>query len=1082
MKCIGIAAHLFLIALLLFSNGGCCESSSLMELLEEEQEMDYKQMFLFSLEYSQSGTEVDVSDVLNVVESWHGPIPTPTPPPADPTATPALPTPTPLAATHGGFGIAADNSDNLYVIDFVSVYRVPLSGEDVLYKDLGPGGENILTVQSTNADIAYDSVKNRLYVSGPAQIARIDLFGGATSLFAYVVGTGKDIQGLCADGLGNLYVARKDAVLKYDEDGVETNLGWNQGITWQPCDIAIGPDGSLYVTALHYGMYGKKVNWEGALFVKRPGGSWFNAIQYFAGPCYITYHPNGRLYISNMKADVVSVVHPSSLNVEGFFEVDVWPRGIAVLSGETLAVAHVKSLNDTQPVVSLYESSARTLIEQRPLISLSHITLEGHTLQLGVRGTGLDFKVPAHNSVRLGAQRLQIVGYDMDAPEYGLNLPEVPSITVELPLLGLPTVVNPVAYVLPEGDITVEQSGLVSNAASISGPLPGQLGQTLYLNQNVSEALPEEMAKGSWIRLWADGNFTIEFPDGPYPDRALQVSDSYFINLSQLGTFRLSVPAWGKTYQTEVVTAAPSFSARTEVDPSEAFTWFWNGATIEIPAGTLPSRSEPYDLLLQCNPANPMISYLCAAPTFQVTFDPEPERLNHAISISIPYRGADLGIDDSAVRFGLYDPAGVYADFNDYAQDLEHSRFNVTMPAGVYGTGSAARSILAAAGSTLDPKSYTVNTVLSFGSWGLPTSSYQLAGEDFIVQAGGDIPSAYAEACLSALRASASVYEGLGFELPPQPFFVWISDMGDQSTLGGITTKGIFGQPWVTINSGLSTDGGRDLDWNVAHEFFHACQRQITTNLLLHWTDEATAQWAASRVYPDSTYYLDGINGLHNGDGDFIKVSIPDTFNYMGSSYNTGQIYTAMAMMKYLVEKAGSQSIKVLMVYDSTNAGLNFRDSLAQVSGETIGQFSRGLSKAFWTLGYDKAKDHNWNVDIYSTAVGILSPSATSLQANDSRPVLSSNRLTAIVHNDAKAEYSHVTVAGEPSGINHEVEVYADSASSGFSATKVGVLKKEGTTSIDVPISSCRRIHLVSINASESTASSVGVNLTLSNP
>ena len=59
----------------------------------------------------------------------------------------------------------------------------------------------------------------------------------------------------------------------------------------------------------------------------------------------------------------------------------------------------------------------------------------------------------------------------------------------------------------------------------------------------------------------------------------------------------------------------------------------------------------------------------------------------------------------------------------------------------------------------------------------------------------------------------------------------------------GATTKGVFGQPWVYVNSNCTA--GTQLDTAVSHEIGHVFERQRTTNIVTSWIDEAVAEWVA---------------------------------------------------------------------------------------------------------------------------------------------------------------------------------------------------------------------------------------------
>jgi len=992
-------------------------------------------------------------DAAGLLEHLNGGAQVPTPTPGGEVGTP---TPTPQTMEHGGAGIAQADDGTIYLVDFVQVYRLKPDGTTELYKDLA----GVLTSQSAHPQIAYDGVLDRLYVSSPGTIAKIELDTGEAVPFATSIGdisVRRDFGGMCTDAEGNLYVARTDGVFKYDPDGLDTNLGYPLNMSMRPVDVAIAPDGTLFMTAIEYP---RRIDHRGVLYVKRPGGNWARALQYFPGPYYIAYQPGGFLYISDFWADKVTVVDTDDFSIDRFFPIEIWPRGILPQDDGSVLVSHIVGdlMVHTDPALTRVSPDV-TVDVGTPVITLSHNTLDGHTLDVGISGVNLDYEVTAHNTVRIGDRKMTIADSTTS------------SVTATLPLdLFQGEEYQGNGWVLPSGEITVEVAGRKSGGVPFEGPRPGEMTQVLNVFYSGLENPSTTLARGAWLRVRALGNVQLNFPDGQYPDRYLWYGQDFFIRFDDYETFEMTV-AFQHTYLADVVSGLAEALQTVEVDPAEDFSWFWDGAAIEIPAGTLPP-GQNYNIAFQSSKVQPLTDVIRTGAAYSVHFDPEPDRLFHPITIECNYRPSELNLEEEEVRFGLYDD-GAFFGVEGVSRNSVDRTYEWTLPAGSYATAKRTDR----KSSVVHPGSYTVNTVLSFWStWGWPSSSYQLAGHDFIVQSDPNVDPDYALACLEALREASSTYAAHGFDLSFNQLHVWITDLGQPYEVGGTTTRGVFGTPWVRFNDDLSTEYGMGLDWNVAHELFHVVQRQMTTNIVTHWFDEATAQWGASIVYPDSTYYIDGLSGLKTG-ADFPSASIPTTFVGLTSHYSTEQQYAAMAMMKYIAEKRGATGIRGLHAYDQINQGEDFWDALESVTGQAIGTFCHDFGLAYWTQDYDKAREHAWPLEAFSEHLGTA---AATVNLSHFQLPLSSDRLTISLD----ATFTMAKISATTGRDEHKIYIYGDPNPSRFNTISpwhnLGVITST-PGEVNVSLSGWHHLRFVSINSASYDSSSVNGTVAFSN-
>jgi hypothetical protein len=974
----------------------------------------------------------------------HAPSPTPTAQPS--------PTPPPQTMSNGGTGITMDDEGNLYLVDFISLYRLRSDGTTELYKDL----TGILTSQSANPQICYEPVQDALFVSSPAQLARIDMKSGQAALFAESISDisiRRDFGGMVPDGNGNLIVARTDGVFSYDDEGTPTSLGYPLNMSLRPVDVARAPDGTLFMTAI---LNPRRINDDGVLFRKLPGGTWARVLQFFAGPYYIAYGDGNRLYVSNRKADVVSEVDTTTLEVTRFYQINFWPRGLIPQSGGGVLVSHVAGpdvFNSYPALTALTPTDAEDVSPAQ--IALTHDTLDGHTQDVGITGINLDIAVSAHNSIKKGDTRLLVSG-----AWNGVVTATIPLVSYQGESLGI-----------PEGDIQVFRNGRPSNKVAFEGPRPGEMSDTVIASTNRLENPPSHLAKGSWLRIQAGGNLYLQFPDRRYENRVLWFGENFFMKFADLETVQLEVPPLN-AYSFNIQSGTSGRGRTLEVDPAEDFEWFWDGARIEIPAGTLPGVS-PYQLTLVSSQVTPFAPAMRTGVGYSVEFDPEPSQLGHDIDLWMNYSAQEMGLESEGVGFGLIDE-GAFFSVENTVIDRDAETVHWKMPAGSYVTKAKPESDK----RHVHPNSYSVNTVLSFWStWGLPAESYQLVGHDFIVQGDSDVDPGYALACLGALRNASQTYVDLGFSAPDHVQYVWIENLGANRAVGGYTTPGVFGNSWMKLHDSLELGDGNGLDWNAAHELFHVFQREITINFTTHWYDEATAQWAASKVYPNSTYYITGTSGINEGC-DFPSQPIPESYSRLNSFYSTDQEYAAMTMMKFIDEKRGHSTIESLLAYDAVEGGDKFRESLALLMNQTIEEFCFDFGKAYWSLSFDRAFEDKWPLEPKSVDLG---DAQATVALNHTQQSLSTSRPTLKLENVG----SQMVVVVSPGSAKHTILVYGDPNVNRYEPSEhfihLGSVTRANPDLL-VNVGGYRYIKFISINTDTSSSSSINGTATFSDP
>lgn len=303
---------------------------------------------------------------------------------------------------------------------------------------------------------------------------------------------------------------------------------------------------------------------------------------------------------------------------------------------------------------------------------------------------------------------------------------------------------------------------------------------------------------------------------------------------------------------------------------------------------------------------------------FRVSFWPEPDELLEPITITLPFDPAEYA---GTPTLGFQDPeSGLFWNLGGTI-DAAASTLTVTLPAGTYADAdapanapsprAATRPVAPApAPGTPAPPPGRLNALLgSLVAWGarstrgLEVDTARKLQVDYVTDPASSSYASPATAA-SVLAIAVTTYDhlqGLGWTVPDGVVTLYLRDIGDPNAYKGETTKGVFGQPWVTINSRMS---GVQMDTTVAHEMGHVFQRQLTTNLTTHWFDEAVAQWVAVDALGSGADITNDITGA----ADFPATSLPTTFQF---GYDTDQGYAAGALAIWLERQSAGCLLKV---------------------------------------------------------------------------------------------------------------------------------------------------------------------------
>ena len=459
------------------------------------------------------------------------------------------------------------------------------------------------------------------------------------------------------------------------------------------------------------------------------------------------------------------------------------------------------------------------------------------------------------------------------------------------------------------------------------------------------------------------------------------------------------------------------------------------GVRLEIPPGALPLHEGKGSYRVTCVRTKLESLALPELTTgglqTRIEFEPEPQALLKPIAVTIPFDPEKRGTDPD---LGLFDPqSGLYATLPSELVDEDHIR--LVLPRGQYGaTTPSGASLLALPISSFPLSNLSLNTLLS----SLVAAAYKtqpgiLRDEvrqlqvNYVATPGQPsyVPDQYAGDVLSSAQIAWDFMVNRGWPRPDGWLGGWIvltiTNMGPASAIKGSATKGVFGQPWVLINSNLTM--GPMLETTTAHEMGHVFQRQLTNVFTFKWIDEAAAQWTAVGALGSAADISQDILG----GSDFPTVTIPSTF---GSGYDEDQAYAAGVLAVWLESVSPGSILRIYeQLRDSYLSYLDAWGTISAATAKSINSIAADFGVAYWSQQLDLVK----NIYLNSPLLSWRDWSGVTIQ--DRRPPLSSKRWDIDVRpirNELAGRDLVVRASGLDTG--HAIYVYSDQMSCAVSS------------------------------------------------
>ncbi len=389
----------------------------------------------------------------------------------------------------------------------------------------------------------------------------------------------------------------------------------------------------------------------------------------------------------------------------------------------------------------------------------------------------------------------------------------------------------------------------------------------------------------------------------------------------------------------------------------------WGGLRLEIPAGALPEspiRSWYRVFVTQdCHQDSVFDSTVSdGRRRFSVRFSPEPIELLKPITLRLPYDPQELTGD---VQLGKWNPdAQLYFPIPS-EPGPEGSRVLV-IPAGDYSAAAPGASVLSRqsedGSGALRPQLWgypgtTLGDLLdNLGVWSNNGKTRDFVDEVHKIRvdvvkdpASSDyVSDVVAHQVLETASFTHMFLTGRSWSAPEDWTVIYIRDLGNPDDIAGSTTKGVFGQPYVYINSRIT---GKKLETTVAHEMTHAFQRVMTVNIVAKWIDEAVANWAAYAFLGDGSDVAVDINAAP----EFATRPIPATFT---GGYGTEEQYAASAFIIWLANTKGA-AVPARIYQAISGNPLNWeraRTVLEEASGLTMNSMVTDFALAYWGQTY----------------------------------------------------------------------------------------------------------------------------------
>jgi hypothetical protein len=845
-----------------------------------------------------------------------------------------------VAGPDGGawfpYSIVRDDDGTLYAIEDFALYRLaPGTSDATLHFDWGWGsGHPGAGVTLDGVDLVIDQDTDTLYFTDNGyRIYTVDS-GLEETIFYDGYAYGLDFD----QDNDLLYLADDDAVRVLDAAsgaGVDSYPLPSRGERVQ--DVALDGGGGVYViatrnvgTSLPHGQF-----W-GTLYYRDPTyGTWWTIASGFAYPYRVDVDARDTVYVTNRLGDAVSVVSGGRREVVGFIETSLGNSAVMV-DGEQLLLGSDAGGLRTLPAARRDTPSGDLTTSLTPADTLS-----GHGNVVTLE-TSLQSTVPAHNFLQVN-DRTVLVPVSVEGGKITYRLPK------------------PHWYGDPYWDGGDTYRFCVGDRCDVgtAAPMP-ELGNwafvpTLMVDQTLT------VAQNEWL-VWR-GGFEIDqlvsedglFPDWHAPSDAATGWLAY--RFAQLGTYTFTVTDRdGTSYQqTVTVTRMGRPEGRNQgftVDPREGATIYNQGAILEIPPGALPGV-DSYDVTFanagESEEPPFQGTYSARSRGYYAIYDPEPGRLDAAITMKIPY-------DPDAVS--TPPQAAVYAPTLDDLLNLTSSTDGdyvaLTYPAGDYAAGDGPDPLSASAVEIAETSEgglgYRVKGALNavsdgiYWATGLPNAMVGDANFAVIYHTDDGVSDTYAGTLYSALDQARTSYRNLGYAMPDKQIVVKIAPWATRLTgaEGFVPQQSLFGYYYMFVNDQLTT---ADLQTTAAHELFHIAQSETASwsGWLPKWWTEGTAVWAEYNEYPSSPSPVERIEY----GGDFVQVP----YREWGEELTTEQAYGAAAFAIYLDEVHDNAAFGV---FTQVDAFTDVYDALAAVVGDEAA-FYADFAEAYWKQTYATA-------------------------------------------------------------------------------------------------------------------------------
>lgn len=837
----------------------------------------------------------------------------------------------PVSSTYTPGGVAVDAMGRLYWVDYINraIYRSSPDGSEPKVYFSFPETQSSAQYNAGDIEIGADGV---VYYTDGDYVWKLNPSLTQTKLyerdFSHDTGSGRGdhINGIDLDKQdGTLYVARKRMIVQIDAaSGAEIrNLGalpstfLKGSSSSEAQDVVIGADRRIYaisrdapVGTVPFLLWGNMyVYTEGP-----PSAGWLEVAYGFAGPFALEASPDGSLYVSNTTGSAISVLSGEDEKaVTGFIKNVSTPRGVVYSQGRLLVGAY-------QQIASI-PAGRRDPPQAGQTVSFLPVTgsLSGAGSLITVKITNPE-PIPAHHSLSIGGTTIKrLVG--ISNGEYRYQLLAAPNWHHQsMGELAEWLTTRP-------GGIVLRVGPQVTNGPWFTSPGPG----TWHAHDYTSATF--HVARGEWL-TWTSSIYqgtslsdSVTSGSDLFPDWDSSQGEWLAYQFNQNGDFPITVTRNGVTYTStvHVTNLGPGYQwMKYEVSAPEGAVLYNQGAQLVIPPGALPGTGT-YTVTFGAsggpNPASEKFTASAMSHQYFAEYEPEPDHLNGAITMRMPYDPAMTTAGQ--IKLGFYE-----ANLNDFIQlDTVRSEefVELTFPAGSYEEIEMNAAPAASPSGPLKQHAFRprgrLNAISSYLRWFVGMPNEQVHNEHFMVLYNtlDNVYEAYAQNVLDELEYAYQIFYNQGYTVPNQVVLVKITP--------GATTRdkpGFAPQPgdvtrWFNmyIYHQLSPQG---IEAVTAHEFFHILQYTNMSTLGRSrspaWWNDSTAMWAQTAVHPYNGDFRTSVEGGAN----FINTSMNDW-----SGLNGVEMY-ATGIFAYYLEATHQGA--VLRIFQNLGLLTDFNEAL----------------------------------------------------------------------------------------------------------------------------------------------------------